>query len=469
MLMLQLKQKQADAVAVINNPSIDTLVLFGSVGVGKTDVAAHIVISICHQFPKTYWPVFRQNISTAIKTVIPSYLEMADKMGLEQGVDYVFNQQAHTITFNHNKSVIIFVEADPTKDRGGKKIKGINATGNHIDEADELQYEMFIQAASRKGRRNEAGQPSLSIITMNPNDTWAKELYYDKWREGTLPPNVAAIEFDLEDSWQSAQDIAGLKQNPEWWTHRYLYNNWDYSDESSSLFKSRQWASSLVDDLDAVSQRSAGYDVARSGTDRSVRALIYGTTVADILIVKDKQQQIDTSVQADTLIEDASDNEYGLQNMAVDSVGLGVGVVDALSKQGYFVHEYMSGARPDPEVRLANNDSIPVNFDNLRSQMIYLYARGIELGIIKHFASCPFLKELQKEAMVHNFEITDKVLRVESKDKIKKRLGSSPDLLDAVIMGLYVALRPVQDYPSYHDGDNSIRTPITSGLIGTSF
>jgi hypothetical protein len=276
---------------------------------------------------------------------------------------------------------------------------------------------------------------------MNPNDGWAKELYYEPHRAGTLPPNVRVIEFDLSDSWQSEQDIAGLKSNPDWWTQRYLYNNWDYSDESSSLFKSRHWAASLVEELDGAAKRSAGYDVARYGTDRSVRSLLYGTTIADLTIVKDKTQQIDTGEQADWLIADAGVSGYGLENTAIDAVGLGVGVVDGLSKQGYRAKEYMSGAKPDPNIRLSVGDNVPINFDSLRSQMIYLYARGIELGIIKHYTGCPFLKELQKEAMVHNFDITDKVLRVESKDKIKKRLGSSPDLLDAVVMGLYIALR----------------------------
>jgi hypothetical protein len=101
----------------------------------------------------------------------------------------------------------------------------------------------------------------------------------------------------------------------------------------------------------------------------------------------------------------------------------------------------MSGAKPDPDIKLDAKDSIPLTFDSLRSQMIYLYARDIELGVIKHFAGCPWLKELQKEAMVHNYEITEKVLKVESKDKIKTRLGSSPDILDNVVMALYIALR----------------------------
>ena len=187
--------------------------------------------------------------------------------------------------------------------------------------------------------------------------------------------------------------------------------------------------------------RSAGYDVARSGTDRSVRSLLYGTTLADLAIVKDKTQQLDTGVQADWLVTDAPMSGYGLERLAVDAVGLGVGVVDGLAKQGFKAREFMSGAKPDPEVKLTDEDNIPLTFDNLRSQMIYLYARGIELGIIKHFVSCPYLKELQKEAMVHNYDTTDKVLKVESKDKVKARLGASPDLLDAVVMGLYVALR----------------------------
>lgn len=439
--MLHLSEKQAQAIEAVNDPRVNTLVLFGTVGTGKTDIAAHIVWSIVYAFPKTRWGVFRQNVSTAEKTIIPSYLDMAERMELVQGRDFIYVQNPVRKITLPNRSVIMFVEANPSKDREGKKIKGLNLTGNHVDEADELQYQMFIQANSRRGRRNEQGQPSLSIVTMNPNDTWAKELYYDPWRAGTLPPNVAAIEFDLNDSWQSQADIDALKTNPVWWTERYLNNNWDYSDESTSLFKSRSWAASLVDDLDPSATRAAGYDVARSGTDRSVRALLYGLTIADLTIVKDKTEVKDTADQADWLVADALASGYGIEKTAVDAVGLGAGVVDGLAKLGYRAREYMSGAKPDAHIKLQENGRLPVNFDNLRSQMIYLYARGVELGLIKHYSGCPFLKDLQKEAMLHNYEITDKVLRVESKDKIKARLGASPDLLDAVVMALYVALR----------------------------
>src|SRR5687768_1482693 len=124
--MLRIKPKQQQVIDAANDPSIHTIVLIGAVGTGKTDIAAHLSISIAYQFPKTYWPVFRQNISTAKRSVIPSYLNMLDMMNLVEREDYIYNKQDFELKFLHNKSIIGFVEADFTKDRQGRKIKGIN-------------------------------------------------------------------------------------------------------------------------------------------------------------------------------------------------------------------------------------------------------------------------------------------------------------------------------------------------------
>ncbi|WP_143447924.1 hypothetical protein [Kineosporia sp. R_H_3] len=70
--MLTLKTKQHEVIEAVNDPRVSTIVLIGAVGTGKTDVAAHATISIAYGFPKTDWPVFRQNVSTAKRSVIPS-------------------------------------------------------------------------------------------------------------------------------------------------------------------------------------------------------------------------------------------------------------------------------------------------------------------------------------------------------------------------------------------------------------
>lgn len=427
--MLYLKQKQQKVIEIVNSGKYHTIVLLGSVGTGKTDIAAHASISIAYTFPKTYWTVFRQNLSIAKRSVIPSYINMLDMMNFVEGEDYKHDKQAQSLHFP-NKSTIDFIEADVTKDRQGKKIKGINASGNHIDEADELAQIMFIQALSRRGRRNENGQPSLSIVTMNPNDTYLKDLYYKKYREGTLPKGVIVVEFDISDSWQSKEDIDAMMTNPKPWVERYINNNWDYSDDDSSLFKYRYFDSAVVDKLDSNAKRYVGYDVARTGQDRSVLALWWGRTLVDIQIVKDKDEQMTTDDQAMSLIRYTSENAVLARNTAVDGVGVGVGVIDHMKSKGIVVQEFVSGGTPTVD-----------KYDNLRSQVIFELSQGLERGDIKIYEGCPLRNELISEAMLHNHKTDAKKLAVEPKDKVKERTGgTSPDIMDAVVMGLYPQL-----------------------------
>lgn len=427
--MLLISHKQQRVVDAVNNPAIHTIVLIGSIGTGKTDIAAHIGISLAHQFPKTYWTVFRQNISTAKRSVIPTYLDVADRMDLEEGTDYKYNRQDFEFSFP-NESKIGFVEADVTKDRQGRKVKGINATANHIDEADELAELMFYTATSRRGRRNRSGQPSISIVTMNPNDTHLKKLYYEPWKNGTLPPGVIVIEFTIEDSFQNEEDIKAMLSNPKPWVERYLRNNWDYADDDNSLFKYRFFDAALIKTFDGSQRRTIGYDVARSGHDRSVVALWDGRTLTDIRIFKDHDEQMMTDDQALELIKYMTQNGVIAQNVAIDAVGIGVGVIDHMKSKGIYVRSFVSGARATVEA-----------YDNLRSQVIFELAQGLEKGTIKIYEGCPFRNELISEAMAHTHNVSDKKLSVESKEKVKERTGSlSPDILDAVVMGLYPQL-----------------------------
>ena len=439
--MLTLKPKQQKVLDAVNDPTIQTIVLIGTLGTGKTDIAAHVGISIAYNFPKTYWTVFRQNISTAKRSVIPSYLNMLDLMNLVDGEDYKYNKQDFEINFFHNKSKIGFVEADISKDRQGRKIKGINATANHIDESDELDQVMFLMAQARRGRRNEYGQPSISIITMNPNDTYQRDLFYTAWKKGTLPKGVMVIEFTEEDSWQSKEDIEAMKTNPKGWVARYIYNNWDYQDDDNSLFKYRYFQSALVSMFDPNGIRYIGDDVARTGTDRSIIALWIGNVLVDIFIVKDKDEKMKTDDQAMRLIQYMTENSVIAENVAVDGVGVGVGVIDHAKSKGITVREFVSGAKPVTE-KNPDGTQKPSKYDCLRSQVIWEFSLGLEQGKYKIFEGCPFRNELISEAMAHLHETNDKKLSVESKDEVKKRTGSlSPDIFDAVIMGLYPQLK----------------------------
>lgn len=259
------------------------------------------------------------------------------------------------------------------------------------------------------------------------------------------------IEFGIEDSWQSKEDIAALMENPVWWVERYMNNNWHYKDESKTLFKSHIFRNALIPrEQMSTGMKTKGYDVAREGNDRSVSADMEEFCLTNIDVVKDNKETMETDDQARWIINDCDLNDIAYENVMVDGVGVGVGVLDSGKILGAKFGVYKSGYAPDPYLTFdtkpptkeqAEKNNQMLSFNNLRSQMAYLFARGMERGSIKILDSCPFYNELVREAQEHHFEVRDKVLILESKEKMKARLGRSPDVFDAVIMALYKQMK----------------------------
>lgn len=112
----------------------------------------------------------------------------------------------------------------------------------------------------------------------------------------------------------------------------------------------------------------------------------------------------------------------------VDSVGLGAGVVDSLRAQGYPVTEVISGAKAVEQ----RGDTF--RFKNLRSQMWWLTREALRTGKVCLDVDDPRLRE---DLTAPRYAISgDKVITVESKDQIKKRIGRSTDAADAVVYAL---------------------------------
>jgi hypothetical protein len=425
--MLKLKQKQQTVIDLINNPEKTVIVLIGSVETGKTYIAAHAMISTAYSFENAFIPIIRLNKTTAKQTVFRTYLRVLNDMNFIEGIDYTLERNVGEIRLKHSKSVLTLTEADHTKDRDHMKIKGLEPDIQHIDEVDELVESAFDMLESRVGRISTSLVPPKTIVTMNPNNKWAKERFYNAWKEDRLPKNVAVVEFTRFDSWsdQSRYDTL-IANRPKAWVERYINNNWDFAEDDQSLFKYRYFDGAIINSLDATQTRYFGYDVAREGTDRSVLALWYGNTLVDIKVVKDKTDQMTTDDQALKLIQYMTQDSVIASNISVDAVGIGVGVIDHLHSKGINVREYKSGAKAFKD-----------DYDNLRSQAIWHFAQGLEKGTIKIYQNCSYQKELIFEALAHNHIIDGKKLSVESKEDIKKRTGSmSPDIFDAVVMGL---------------------------------
>lgn len=437
---LQLKPKQTQTIDLINNqPDIDEIVLIGAVGTGKTVVASHIIASICYKFPETRWFAWRKNNTVSRKTLIRTFKKTLSQMNLVENKDWTWHDMALEIRFSHNGSIITFSEADRSKDKDQMKVKGVDATGNLIDEANELEEDSFDMILSRKGRANENGQPSINIITMNPNNGWSKRRYYDKWKKGVLPPNVMVIEYTIEDSWQDKKDIDALFRKQKWWVERYLKNNWNYSDEDHSLITSYLWEKSQIYTLPEPSEVFNKYiavDPSDAGTDTTQATLIdNGIVIAQKELIvpprefgddKGKDERPISHLYTNELIKFAQQHGFTAKyasRIAIEENGIGVGMRDDLRKRGWY-----------PTIYHATNKSRNEIYLGLRSSM-----DNGDLKILYRDDEKYDDNTLQRQLFAHTVDTKDEQEVVCPKSDVKKELGISPDKSDSLAIANWIA------------------------------
>lgn len=446
--MLQLKPKQKLVADTINNqPEIDEIVLIGPTGTGKSALVAHLYISMCDDFSHTQIFVWRKNFSTARKTIWRTYKKMLIEMNMVEEEDYHLNEGSLLISFP-NGSLITFAEGDASKDKDQNKIKGLDISANQVEESNEFIEDAVDMVMSRKGRANEQGQPSINILTMNPNNGWCKSRYYDKWKKGELPSNVMVVEFTLEDSWQSEKDIDSLiRSKPKWWVERYLKNNWNYLDEDHALISSYLWEKASVYYIPEPERDSdgkiipkdpryrldkvIGVDVSDNGGDACVASIIEDgiLTMQKELKIPERtygqNAEIDSrptgylfAQQLITWAESKGFTKQFARQISLEVNGVGTSMRDSMKLLGWQIDEYTATGKSRNETLL-----------NLRRAM----DEG-EVQVLKKketYRGHETDDELYREISAHDTDMVDGIEKVTSKKIIKEVIGRSPDYADS--------------------------------------
>lgn len=379
-------------------------------------------------------------------------------MNLIENVDWTWHDMAMEFRFPHNGSSITFSEADRSKDRDQMKIKGIDASGNLIDEANELEEDSFDMILSRKGRANENGQPSINIITMNPNNGWSKRRYYDKWKKGILPPNVMVVEYTIEDSWQDANDIAALMRKAKWWVERYIKNSWNYADEDHSLITSYMWEKSLIYDLPPLEpgqpfNKYIGVDPSDAGSDTTVATLIdNGVMIAQKELTiphrefgedAGKDQRPISHLYTNELIKFAQQHGFTAghaSRIMLEENGVGVGMRDDLRKRGWQISIYH-----------ATNQS--------RNEIYLGLRKSMDNGDLKiHYRDDEKYDDntLQRQLFAHTTDMKNEQEVVCPKSDVKAELGVSPDKADSLAIANFAANGAVEADPSQNQNRISL-------------
>lgn len=428
---VQLSKLQMEALKILLDQEHTAVWFGGWAGWGKTYLGAIWLDTMCRTFPWVRYAMVRDTIKNVKATTVKSLFDFYRDYDIPEEFRWKLNEQKSTITYN-NWSEIVLVEgcrypSDPYYNR----FWSLELTWAFIEESAECPLEGIEIIQTRVWRQLNDKYWILGKVleTFNPNPGHVYERYY-KWKHKDGEKAIFIRALVKDNPFIPEQYVQNLERASDQIKSRLLYGEWRFDDNSWMLFK--------TEDIDWMLSAEAKWDkyflicdVARFGSDTTRISLRKWNRWFRVKTFE-KSKTTET-IQAITFFVE----QYWIrwENVVVDSDGVGGGVVDGL-----------------PNCRAFINNAKPIetyakhNYANLKSQCAFLLQEKVQNGEIvvdREHKDRDQDRELLQQEMLNTYideKSIDWKTRIEPKDKMKERIGRSPDLLDTLIMRMYLYL-----------------------------
>lgn len=430
---LETSVKQNEFIEAVFSGKYNYLAFGGGIRGTKTWTGLIILIMLMKMYPGSRWAIVRKDLPTLRRNTLPSINKLRFTVHNFLGE---INQSTWTYTAENGSELIIFPESyatDPDLDRW----KGLEVNGFLLEEANELVEKAFYKAIERAGSwvipGNVPQPPILVLLTFNPAANWVRRIFYEPWRAGTMPSRFFFLPATVADNpWASDEYKESLKNlTPEDY-RRFVLGEWEMSDDPDQLIKA-EWIWDARNIESVFGRRKLGVDVARYGDDDSTFCLQNGNWMEFLRHF----HGLSIDRVATTAAAFAGDEAHFVdpRDIILDAIGMGAGVADIMIKSGYHIYQFISGARAIPR------KGSFYRFYNLRSQAWFECREKFRLGLLSLPEEIP--PKLLADLTAPRYEITaDRVIKVESKDDIKLRIGRSTDAGDSYVYSVFDAPPP---------------------------
>lgn len=421
-------KRQSQAWKYLTDNKTNVVLFGGSAGGGKSWVGALWAVTLCLQYKGIRFLIGRAVLTQLKLTTLNTLFDLLSTMGFKSGEHFNYNGQSNVLTF-YNKSEIIFKDlaynpSDPNYDSLGS----LEVSACFIDEASQITSLAFNIVKSRiRYKLNEYNLIPKVLMTCNPSNNWIKKDFYLPHTQGTLEDNKVFIpSLPMDNPHLPPSYIEMLKELPPQQKRRLLEGDWDYLDETDSLFKFDEISNSVFrTEPNPKDKKILTLDVARFGDDRSVAFVWVGLVVVSCHVYRKL-----STTELYTEIQDVM-RSHGIhpQNVIVDSDGVGGGISDLLRATNFV------------------NNSSPLhgqNFSNLKSQCYVKLSDMFREGNISlNILEPSLIEDLTQELLAVKLKDVDKdnKVAVQSKDEMKRTLGKSPDLSDSLMMRMLLEIK----------------------------
>jgi hypothetical protein len=417
-------ERQEIAISYLSPSSeVEQILYGGGVYGGKSWLGCYWQILRRLKYPNTRGLIGRAELKKLQLSTMSTFWELCTKMGLAPGKDYTYNGQLNRITWFNGSETILMDMADTPSDPDFHRFGSLELTDYFLDEAAEISAKA-VEILDTRVRYNLVNGRPKGLITCNPTKGWLYNDFWTPYKEGKLPPHRAFVQALLKDNTIVPNEAYQKKMERlnERDRKRLLDGDWDYDDSPDKLFD----YDSMLQMFNTTEPTGEGFitcDPAAMGNDRTIIMIWRGMHCTKVIEHVHKYPH----EVANILRELASSHSIKLNNVLVDSDGLGIGVKGILG-----CREFLNGSSAiDKE-----------HFSNLKSECYFKLSEAIGMNRI-HFSDHSQRDNIIKELdLVRDASKEDKKKQVSSKDQIKARLGRSPDYADALMMRMYFELRP---------------------------
>ena len=433
---IKLTKKQSQCWKLLTDDVTNIITYGGSAGGGKSYLGCLWISSMCLQYPGIRTLIGRTVLQQLKLTTLNTLFEVLQLMGLKSGEHYTFNGQSNVITFQNKSEIILKDLAYQPSDPNYDSLGGIEVSAIFIDEAAQVSHLCFSILKSRiRYKLNQYNLIPKVLLTCNPGQNWIKKDFYIPFIQETLELNKAFVPaLPMDNPHLPPSYIEMLKGLPNAQRRRLLEGDWNYNEEDDSIFNFDHISNSIFRfKPEPTDKKYMSVDVARFGTDRSVVMIWSGLVVLECLVYN-KLSTTELSSEIRELIQ-----KYGIHpnNIIVDSDGVGGGVADQIKGTNFV------------------NNSSPLhkqNYSNLKSQCYVKLSELFKEGKISiNIMNPSVIDDLTQELLAVKLKDVDKdnKVSVQSKDEMKKILGKSPDLSDALMMRVYYEIKNLKSTGRY--------------------
>lgn len=447
-------EKQQQFIDAVFSGLYSYLIYGGAIRGGKTYLLLALLFSFCKIWPGSRWALVRKDLPTIKRNLLPVFNKLAPRPFVGK-----INKTDWDVPCINGSKIIFFPESikdDPDLDRW----KGLEVNGILYEEINEVQEKTLDKGIERAGSwlvpgLPEAQQPPPLILgTCNPAKNWIKVRVYNKWERGTLEPPWFYLPAKIKDNpYLTAQYIKSLENLPEPEYRRFVLGDWSAADEPDQLIKAEYVEASFdraplsTEEIEVILEadgvcgllkrdgsnvpRRIGNDVARFGDDDTATVLTDAFHIETI----DAHHGFNLIRTANTVTVFATEHGVDGPDIRIDTVGLGAGVADSMTTDGWPVVEFVAGAKATSKDWTPEKRGF-LSFRNLRSEAWWVTREIFRLGLA---SVSPDISDTDKARLLADLTAPrykvdgERTVAVESKEATKKRLGRSPDYGDGLI------------------------------------